>query len=239
MTDPEEEFSLTPPSEERVQRRAWALSCVVCRAFMESFDDAAEAATLQSRILSWIDAIDLRSEFEPSEITMIEADIGVLSPQDVANGSWRSEGLAVLAWALARNELPAHDVMVDPSAAANSVLFLAEDALDRRHELRLRSADELAKLSAVQLALHWRLREFSLRATPLDFRKFVETAWFGPLSIEGVELAENDLAIDGVPLSKAPVDRFQQCRSIAMERHQAINWLSGWDEIYSEVDTST
>jgi hypothetical protein len=222
-----------------VLRRAWAISSVVCRAFIETFDNQAEAATLHSRLLTWIDSIGLRPEFELAEIATVEADLGSLDQQAMVNGTWRSEGLVVLAWALGATAVPRHDQMADPAAIANSIHFLADDAKLAAKRLALRSPEELAAFGELQLALHWRIRDFSLRREAMDFRKFAETAWFGPLRIEGIPLAEHDLAIDGVPIAKAPEQRFRQCQSIAMERHQAINWLQGWDEIYSEVDTST
>lgn len=239
MSEHQEDIEFTPPTEDRVRRRAWAIAAVICRAFIETFEDTSEAAALHSRVLSWIDAIDLRSEFEGKELATIDADIGSLDHQAMLNGTWRSEGLVVLAWALQAAEIPPHDQMVDPSGITNSVLFLADDAIDRANKLRLRGDDELDRFSEIQLALHWRLRDFSLRPQAMDFRNFPEKSWFGPLSIEGVSLAEDDLAIDGIPIAKAPQDRCRQCQSIASERHQAINWLRGWHEVYSEVDTST
>ena len=183
--------------------------------------------------------MNLRSEFEASELASIDADIGSLDQQVMVNGTWRSEGLGVLAWALNAADIPPHDQLVDPSATANSVLFLVDDAMDRVSELTLRKDDELDKFAGTQLALHWRIRDFSLRPEAMDFRRFPEESWFGQVSIEGVSLADDDLAIDGVPIVEAPEERFRQCQSIASERHQAINWLRGWHEIYSEVDTST
>src|SRR5688572_28849097 len=92
--DEEEEPEFIPPTVERVRRRAWATSAVVCRAFLESFPDQNEAAVLHSRILSWIEAIGLDAELEAWESKMIEADVGDLDERTTINGSWRSEGLA-------------------------------------------------------------------------------------------------------------------------------------------------
>lgn len=231
-------MEFVPPSEDRVRRRVWAISSVVCRAFLESFNDLGEAATLHSRLLRWIDFVDLRAEFEPMELGAIEADLGSLDPQTVVNGTWRSEGLGVLAWALGATGISAHDQLVDPSSVANSVFFLADNALDRSKNLKLRSPQELAKFSGVQLALHWRIRDFSLRPQAMDFGKYNEKPWYGP-PVEGIPFSEDDLAIDGLPIAKAPTSRLRECQSIAMERHRAINWLEGWHETYSEVDTST
>lgn len=235
----DEDIEYDPPTAERVRRRAWALSCVIYRSFLEKYDDLSEAATGQSRILNWVDVINLQDEFEPDEWGLIESDIGTITEQAVINGTWRSEGLAVLAWALGAFELPPHDQMSNPKEATDSIFFLADDALAKADQLQLRPSEELEKFCAVQLSLHWRLRDFSIRSEAMNFREFPETAWFGPIDLSGVPFAEDDLAINGQPIAKAPPEEVQLCSSIAMERHKAINWLNGWHEIYSEVDTST
>jgi len=239
MSSTDEDRELIPPCIERIRRRAWALSAVACRCFIEGFTDQIEAATLHSRILNWIDSLGLSSEFEPTELAALEADLGTLEQQTIVNGSWRSEGLAVLAWAMGGDKIPHHDVMVDPSETANSIFFLADDTLERATSLNFRRAEEIRAFGSRQLAIHWRIRDFSIRPRSMDFRQFSETAWYGSFPLTGIPLAENDLAIDGVPISKAPHNRFRECQSIAMERHLAINWLRGWSGIYSEVDTST
>ncbi len=239
MSEGDGDIELAPPTQDRIRQRAWAMSAVICRSFIETFEDSTEAAALHSRVLEWIDGLNLRPELESGELSTIAADIGSLDRQVMVDATWRSEGLAVIAWALQASDLPAHDQMVDPSVVANSVLFLDDDAINRAGELRLRGADELDCFAEIQLAIHWRIREFSLRPQAMDFRSFAENSWFGPLSVEGVALAEDDLAIDDLPIARASEERLRQCQSIASERHQAINWLRGWHEIYSEVDTST
>ncbi|MEM9212923.1 MAG: DUF4272 domain-containing protein [Cyanobacteria bacterium P01_F01_bin.150] len=235
----EKDLEIGRPSETRVQRRAWAIGAVVSRSFVETLDDPIEAERLYARLIHWISTMELYSELEPSERGMMEADIGSLDPQTVANGLWRSEGLAVLAWSLNAIEMPQHDQMVDPAEVANSLFLLEDDAKHRAQALTLRSADKLDRFSDMQLAVHWRIRDFAIRRQAMNFRVFAETAWFGPLKVDGISFSDDDLAIDNVPISRAPADRFYQCQSIARERHQAINWLRGVAQTYSEVDTST
>lgn len=239
FNDDLEDDEYEPPTVERVRRRAWALCGVIYRSFLETFEDAADAATGHSRLLNWIDAIDLRDEFETAEWNLINGDLGTLDQQTIINGTWRSEGLAVLAWALGAFELPPHDQTCDPRQVTGSVFFLADDALARADELQLRTPEALSRFGEIQLALHWRLRDFSLRPEAMNFREFPKTAWFGSIDLSSLPFAEEDLAIQGQPIAKADPDLVRFCSSIASERHQAINWLEGWDKIYSEVDTST
>ncbi len=239
VDDLEDDEDYPPPPLERVRDRAWVLSCVVARAFAETFDDRAEAATLQSRILTWIHDVGFDDEFEYEEREMVEADLGSLDQQTVVNGTWRSESLAVLAWALGRYEVPAHDELADPSGVAHSVGFLAENARDEASDLELRSEEEIAARGAVLLGLHWRVRDFTIRPEAMDFAEFARDSWFGGFPLEGIALADGDLSIDGVPIADAPQESFDRCQSIAVERHQAVNWLQGCNPVFSEVDTST
>ena len=73
----------------------------------------------------------------------------------------------------------------------------------------------------------------------MDFVAFSKDNWFNTFDITGIPVAERDLAIKGVPIAKARFEHVRACQSIAMERHQAIEWLLGADHIYSDVDTST
>ncbi|RYD18745.1 MAG: DUF4272 domain-containing protein [Verrucomicrobiaceae bacterium] len=239
MNEEESDIELVPPTKDRVVRRAWAIAAVTCRAFLEISDNPHEAAAIHSRLLAWIDTVGLHSELEPAELEMIETELGELDQRATTNGTWRAEGLVVLAWALGKAEIPPHDRISNPYEVSDSIYFLSQDALNLSKNLRLREPEELAEFSEQQLGLHWRIRDYSLTPQEMDFRKFATKTWFGTMSLKGIPLADDDLAINGMPISVAPESEFQLCQSIAMERHQAINWLDGWDEIYSQVDTST
>jgi hypothetical protein len=54
-----------------------------------------------------------------------------------------------------------------------------------------------------------------------------------------VAFVGDDLAIRGTAIAATPRELLAMTSSIAMERHQAINWLDGVHPIYSDVDTST
>jgi hypothetical protein len=211
------------------------LAAVSCRGSIEADADT-EAETLRRRVNDWVASHGLDDEREPQERTLLAARVGRLDQQDAINATWRSEGMAILGWALGRSEWPAHDTHVDPAATARGLGFL-EEAPVALATSALRSDSEILRAAEATFALHWRLREFSLNRTALDFAAFAERARFGPLEIGGLELAENDLAIDGQPLGKS--HRWRQVLSIAQERHQAANWLRGYDPVYSEVETNT
>jgi hypothetical protein len=227
--------TLVPPTPLRVARRALVLASVARRGFLER---DSESEPLRQRVFAWLDALGFVDELEPDEASLLTTPVGHLTPQRSIDAGWRCEGLVVLAWALGSHDLPAHDESVHPKEVADSVGFLnaAPSALGIP---TLRSQTELQRCSDLFFALHWRLREFSLFRKPIDFASVARTTGFGPLEIDGLRLVEGDLAIGPFPVSAAPEFEFSRCLSIALERHQAANWLRGHAEAYSEVPTNT
>jgi len=65
--------------------------------------------------------------------------------------------------------------------------------------------------------------------------KRIEALQFDPAQL----FAEDDVAIDGKPISEAEIDRVLECEGIAYGRHKAIIWMIEGYPIYSEtlVDT--
>jgi hypothetical protein len=229
---------LHPPTPERVARRALVLAAVAIRGLIESAPNDDEAKDLHARILPWLRAIGADAELEPHETRILETPLGAAPPRDIVNASWRSEGLAVLAWALGAAELPPHDTFVETRAVADAIGFLAP-APRVLAEPKMRSREELEWMLGRLLGLHWRMRDFGLHAHAVDFKKFARENWFGGFDPAGIPFAGDDLAIDGVAIVEADSQSVRRTSSIALERHLAINWLSGFDVTYSEVDTST
>jgi hypothetical protein len=220
------------PSARRVLDRALCLSAVAMRGIVEGDP---QAGGLVQRAREWVKARALDAELEDDERRLLATPLGKAQRQAAVNASWRSEGLCVLAWALGVSEMPAHDEQIDPAAVSRSIGFLSDSPPVRE----LRSNEELEWMERRLFGLHWRFREFQLQRRPMDFVAFSKDNWFNTFDISGIPVAERDLAIKGLPIAKAPVDHVSACQSIAMERHQAINWLMGADPIYSGVDTST
>jgi hypothetical protein len=236
---PDEE--MTPPAPQRVARRACALATVAARALLEQEDYADPGVEdTRQRILQWVEQIGVHDELEPDEWKVLQRPLGKLVERDALNGTWRLEGLAILAWALKLFDLPPHDRPVDPGKLLPSVGILdAEKATAILAEPQLRSRQEFESLSQRLFAIHWRLRNYQLKPERMNFRQFARTAWFGPLDIAGLPLKDEDLALGDKAIADAPVSLLQNVMSAAMERHLAINWLNGYAEIYSETDVST
>jgi hypothetical protein len=226
-----------PPSPEKVARRALVLAVVSCRGILELDPARDQAAAFWARVAAWWGRQGLRAELEPGEAVLLDAAFGEAPRQAAVDASWTSEALAVLAWALGRAELPAHNRQVNAAAASAALGFLKDHTVLEAPSLR--PSDELEGYASVSLAVHWRLRDFSLNPRALDFARFCETAWFGPLSLQGVRLVDGDLAIGEAPLSRASERDVGTATSIASERHRAANWLLDASLPLSETDTST
>ena len=238
----DEDWDPDPPPPERVARRALVLAAVAGRGLMEMQlrQGTTAVAEHHPRIQQWLEGLELREECEPEEWNVIVTAPGDLDDQAMVDSTWRLEGLGVLAWALQRFDLPSYDTLVDSNELLAVVGFL-RSATPRSllADPRLRSDEELNLMGEQILAFHWRMRDYSLRPVAMDFRDFGDNCWFGPTSLDWAEIVDGDLALEGLPIFVAPEETVGRCSSSAMERHTAINWLRGWSELYSEVDTST
>ena len=227
-----------PPTAQRVASRTVALAAVAGRGLLEAADAPRDDA-LRQRLIQWIETVGVREELEPDEEKILQQPVGVPSQQEIVNATWRLEGLAVLAWSLGRFELPEHDQMIDPGVLMPAVGFLdAAGAKGLLADPHLRAQDEINATAQKILTIHWRLREYRLTPKPINFPKVAKDAWF-PLNLAGVRLIDSDLALGEFAIAKAPPELYHTAASIAQERHQAINWLCGDNDVYSETDTST
>ena len=238
VTPPEddEELFVEPPGAEAVARRAGILTAVVVRGVSELEDDLIE--------LPYFDELGLERDAEPQELELLRAPHGTLPQQAVIDAHWRAEGLAVLAWALGRlDELPPIDETIELGVLGDRLEWpwsaAADVAVLRSPELR-RSPEELDALSARLLTAHWRVRQFmNMSQEPMDYVAWVPGVEWAELSLDGLEVAERDLAIGGEPITRADPDHVHATSSILVERRLAVSWLQGYDALYSEGDTNT
>lgn len=235
-----EEGELAPPDAARVAQRAIALTAVTTRAILEQDAGDPNARGFHGRLLDWVEAVGVGDELEPDEWQALQSPVGRLEQRAQIESTWRLEGLVVLAWALGRFEIPAHDELVDFNAMWGALgLLKDEEASELLERPVLRSREELGALRRRLFALHWRLRNFSLRPEVMDFAKFAAECWFGPLDITGLPLVDGDLAVQGERLDRASPEAVSAARSTAFERHRAANWLWEGPERFSEASEAT
>jgi hypothetical protein len=227
------------PQAGDVLRRALALSSVAARAGLEPRAGTSEALAQHRRMLAWLRDTGLDAALEPTEAELVQTPLGQLADAAAMDASWQAEGVHVLAWALDRQPALPHDRLVDPNDVAWQLGFLDDAALDAERDAELRGEREIDTFLARQLAVHWRLREYSLRPGPMDFAAVVSSGGWARLDIDEAALVAGDLAIDGGPIDRADAAQIERCTSIAIERHRAANWLAGADPVYSRVESVT
>jgi uncharacterized protein DUF4272 len=227
-----------PPSPQRVAERALVLSAVVCRSGIERDAGNAQAEKFRGNVVDWLTQLKLDSETEPAEMELLQTSLGELSQRVLVDTSWRTEGLAVLAWALGKYDLPSYDTQAVGFPIAETLGFMRPREATVLHAPKLRKRKEIKALADQIFALHWRLRQFALHRSAINFEEVARTAWFGPL-LKNLPLRDNDLALNGQPLSKTAEPQWRKALSTAQERHQALNWLEGHGVVYSRVSTDT
>jgi hypothetical protein len=248
VEDAESDQPHDPPTAQRVAARAMVLGLVAYRASLEQSPGNAEFKRLHARLPEWIESLGLAAELEPQEAALLGAPLGRGDPRVVTNSGWRTEGLAVLGWAMSRFELPTYDFQADPRAATASVGFTEEklaamDIAEARELLRsatVASPPVIGVFSSHITVVGWRLRQFRLAPGRMDYVGLLRSyPKFKEHWLENARFIDGDLAIGDQAIADAPAEYVSTCEGSADERRIAAYWLQGDDPIYSRVDPST
>jgi hypothetical protein len=217
-----------------------ALTAVTARGMIEyGYDEQRDAEDHRRQLCDWVDSVGIAVELEPREDSLIRTPIGQLDQQDAADAQWRSEGVVVLGWSIGRVPLPRYDEQWDSFEVAKALGFLRERSATALAAPTLRARAEIEQGANTYLTVRWRLRQYPLSRTPIDFASYVSQCKWGPLSLSEVTLVDGDLGIQGERLDRIPEDWYHRALSIAWERQRAFNWLLGFHQIYSRVETPT
>ena len=153
---------------------------------------------------------------------------------DAVDAVWQAEALGTLLWALQLVELPPYDQHFDPADVTDTPLDGAE----------LRDAEELRLECESARLWHWRARTRELQARddvelPDRFGSF--DALIAATAMRGFEdgvlpaPTRGDFAAFGRVYRQLSPEQYAEVRSIAVERHHALNWLcgagGGWDNV--------
>jgi hypothetical protein len=199
-----------------------------------------KAAKSLSTLLEFVKEASLEDELEPEERKFIDKPLGKAKAQQVTNAIWRAEGVAVLAWALRRFDLPPYDKEVDVNAPLESISFLHPDALSVVRNAGLRSEEEVNYVVNQYMIIGWRLHKFANEPGRMDLAGYLrrhpdyKKGW-----LRSVRLIKGDLAVGRSSIADAKDDAVQNCTSIAVERQIAAYWLQGENELYSQIAPST
>jgi len=228
-----------PPAPVDVVRRALILSAVVCRSHLENYKDEEYRRQTVEYIREWFDELDLWPHLEPSEEKIIRADFWTIPNWLRARGTWYVEGLAMLAWALKRAEFPPHDEKVDPIAVTDALGFLDPDAGKMLEAPRLRKAVEIKAAREWVYDVHCTLRGFLHHDGDGHLAKWI-VDYLRDLKIAPAKvMIKGHLAFKGKSLQKADRGELEDWEHIVCERHRAVIWLEGDEELFTELSVDT
>jgi hypothetical protein len=244
VTDPmdlDENEELHAPEAGRVAARALVLAAVTYRGHIENEKSTYEgrAEDVRRRIVAWLDDLGLNTEMEAEEANLLMTPVGGLDRKAANQATWRSEGLVVLAWAMKRAPLPSVHDICQPGEIADAVGFLQDREATPLSAPSLREPSEVSYWANTYLALHWRLRQFSLEPGRIDFVSYASNCKWADMRIDELEVVDSELAIKGVPIDRVDDAVFHKSLSITMERRVALDWLLGFETLYSDVTTDT
>jgi hypothetical protein len=156
----------------------------------------------------------------------------------VVDAVWRGEALGTLLWALQLEELPPYDQPFDPDDVAATPL----------EEARLREPGDIALEQESARLWHWRARTTDLLATgtvELPDRYATFDQLIAATAMRGYEqgvlpppMRGDFRAYDRV-YRHLSAEQHDEAHSIAVERHHALNWLSGLGESWNDVPLDT
>jgi hypothetical protein len=232
---------LFPPEPQIVAQRACCLAAVGLRGLATSWSVQDQTEFLP-RLKNWVDQVGLSNWCEKSEREALDAPAGGLEQRSAINSCWKWEGAAVLLASLGKVKLPPHDEVVDTQVCGRAAMLFdpPEQVLAAIASVTFDSQFDRFGFADRILAIHWRLRQFKqIGPKPIDFATYAKGVKWATFNLEGVALVEGDLSIGGMPISKATQESLSRAMSIAMERHQAANWLTGWATEYHKVECPT
>jgi hypothetical protein len=152
----------------------------------------------------------------------------------VVDAVWRGEALGTLLWALQLAELPPYDQPFDPA----EVVAVDTNGADLREAEEIELERESARL------WHWRARTTGLQAAgdvDLPERYATFDQLIAATAMRGYEQGllpapmRGDFRAFGKVYRHLAPEQLAEAHSIALERHHALNWLSGegsgWDDV--------
>ena len=212
------------PSAEQVHRRALALAYLACRAMVDADPRAEEmACTVQN----FVREVGLEDAFEPAELRMLQAPFGSFSDFELVETRWLVEGISVLAWALGKVDLPPFSTKCSAAPASIALGMFRLGTKERLGEASLRKVCEIESLALTYLALHWRIGWQIDSPGKMDFAAQLKAPDHPHLLVDGLELHDGDLTIDGKELGQVAPERFGEVFAIVRQRFNAFKWLQG------------
>lgn len=209
---------------------------LACRAMIDGDPDP-EAQAMADRILAFTREAGIYETYEPAEIRLLQAPFGSLPRPERVALSWAVEGVAVMAWALGKAPLPPFDIRTQGAPIGCALGLFEHGSPEFLQEAKLRSPAEIQMCALSYTVLSWRLAQYIENRARLDFAARLKEPDGPHMIVDGINLQDGDLAIDGMPIDQVDEDRLVEVCSIVRERHKAFRWLLGYEKSYAAVAT--
>ncbi|MBX6367544.1 MAG: DUF4272 domain-containing protein [Rhodospirillales bacterium] len=225
---------LQPPSARRVLTRAYCLVVLSMRGYGETDPGIRESLD------SFLAGFPLQIEFTERERSLIEAPFGSLPEHRFVEFAVVEEALRVLLWALGKVEDSGSPTLSGRHWREALEIALAL-AADRDFVPVLRDSDEILRAQMAEDVLRWRCRVAADKrkgaASADDRARVVEPLRYAKAAGYVKELVDDDIAVDGRPLSALSDPDLLVIRNASLIRSFALFWLMGadpdWDRAYA------
>lgn len=179
----------------------------------------------------WTEGLTL----DAAEQRFVNTPFGSLTPAQRSEASWLIERMAVLAWAIGLGDLPPFYRKIDGAKVSGGLGMFRTGVSERIDASILRDADEVLMGGRTYAMLYWRLSEHAEGTGPIDLYQKVKDPESEHLTVNGLELHDRDLAIDGVPIQLVPEVQLGLAGAIVFQRYKGFRWLLGLERPLSTV----
>jgi Domain of unknown function (DUF4272) len=239
------------PDQDAVVGRVLCVAAVAMlgaiAAAVEDDEDEMDAGQAERYLVEshrWLIRESLADALSSRERALIAKPVTEWTPRESTDATWRNESLGVLLWALsALDDMPPYDARFDRLPA---LVPLLAPTTDFRTAASWRSADAIARARSIAELWHWRARTRKLQerqdpqpgghdldAIARQAATLAQAEGSIPQPIDG------DFPAYGKAYRDLDADEYAAVTSGAVERHYALNWLSGYASDWDSVPTDT
>jgi hypothetical protein len=207
------------------------------------------AKKIAGKLLLTADKFGFLSYLSITEKRILVTPYASLKNQALLQATWRAESLQILVWALGLiNKIPGCDTMAGDDLLNHLQL---EKFKEFRTSAKLRAAKEIESARETAELWHWRSRTRELieekQPFPPEIPQFKSYDEVVRLSAKAakeagtLEIIDEDFSIKGKAYRDLTQEEWSPIKSIAFERHFALNWLCGYapDNRWDETPTDT
>ena len=233
------------PSGAAVVDRLFCLEAMLYRCYLEELWAEAPSPSEKEELAT--EALDLpgmcisagfANAFSATELALLQKAPGSWSRQEQIDISWRIESQGIFRWALGLEpELPGFDSQIDPATT-----HVAPDEYSALRKAAILRDDRSIDLAREQAELwHWRSRTGAASAPGNAQAAGLLASGAKALQdrLEGSPPIDGDFPATGRPYRELSPEEREELRSIAAERHYALNWLCGYSDDWDRVPTDT